>query len=83
MDNETVALLVIVAFLVLFYGPVVLYFKLGWFKRFFHDFMHWHAPDMKHGVWDDGLSYHSYCKHCGKGILQDSQGNWFVGEDYK
>lgn len=83
MNNETVALLVLVAFLVLFYEPVILYFKLGLFKGFYHDLLGWHTPDMKYGVWDDGISFHTYCKHCGKPITQDSQGNWFVGEDYK
>ena len=83
MNNETVVLLGLMAFLVLFYGPVVLYFKLGWFKGFYHDLLGWHAPDYTVGVWDDGISFHAKCKHCGKRITQDSQGNWFVGEDYK
>lgn len=60
MDNETVVLLGLMAYLVLFYGPVVLYFKLGWFKGFYHDLLGWHAPDMKDGVWDDGISFHAY-----------------------
>lgn len=25
----------------------------------------------------DGCSFTSKCKHCGKDIMQDSQGNWF------
>jgi hypothetical protein len=54
----------------------VLYFKLGWFKFFYHDFLHWHTPDdSPHSF--DGLSEHATCKHCGKDIMQDSQGNWF------
>lgn len=83
MNNETVVLLGLMAFLVLFYGPVVLYFKLGWFKGFYHDLLGWHAPDRAKGATCDGVNIHAYCKHCDKEIMMDSQGNWFVGEDYK
>lgn len=54
----------------------VLYFKLGWFKVFYHDFLHWHAPDDS-PYYCDGLTEHATCKWCGKDIMQDSQGNWF------
>lgn len=41
----------------------------------FHDKMKWHTPD---GVQSfDGCSTSSHCIHCGKKILQDSQGDWF------
>ena len=66
------------AFLILFYGPVVLYFKLGLFKGFYHDIMGWHKPDYSKDSWDDGCSLHAVCKYCEKEIMQDSQGNWFT-----
>ena len=54
----------------------VLYFKAGWFKFFYHDFLGWHTPDdSPHSF--DGLSEHATCKYCGRDIMQDSQGNWF------
>ena len=53
----------------------VLYSKFGYFKKFFHDFLRWHEPE-DHWWWD-GSSVHSRCKHCGKEITRDSQGNWF------
>lgn len=53
-----------------------LYFKFGFLKFFYHDFLHWHTPDDS-PQWFDGLSDHAVCKHCGKDIMQDSQGNWF------
>ena len=62
-------------FLALFYVSLVLYFKFGLLKKFYHDFMHWHTPSKKLSF--DGLSFHSKCKWCGEEILQDSQGNWF------
>lgn len=54
----------------------VLYFKVGWFKFFYHDFLGWHTPDNGPRRFD-GLSEHATCKYCGKDIMQDSQGNWF------
>ena len=63
-------------FLVLFYGPPILYFKKDWFVWWFHDVLGWHRPDDS-PQWSDGCSEHSRCKHCGKEIMQDSQGNWF------
>lgn len=53
-----------------------LYFKFGFLKFFYHDFLHWHTPD-ESPQWFDGLSDHAICKQCGKDIMQDSQGNWF------
>ena len=58
-----------------------LYFTKGCFKRFYHDFMHWHIPDENQIF--DGVNRRSICKHCKKEILQDSQGNWFITECYK
>lgn len=53
-----------------------LYFKLGFCKFYYHDFLGWHTPDdsPQHS---DGCSQHAKCKYCGKDIMQDSQGNWF------
>lgn len=55
---------------------VALYFKFGAFKFYYHDFLHWHRPDGS-PLRNDGLTDHSICKHCGKDIMRDSQGNWF------
>lgn len=74
-NSETWIAIGIVEFLVLFYVPPVLYFKFGWFKKFYHDFLEWHRPEDKQSF--DGCSFHSKCKWCGEEILQDSQGNWF------
>ena len=60
----------------------VLYFKFGVLKFFYHDLLGWHMPDGS-PKWSDGLSEHAICKHCGKEIMQDSQGNWFAKEEYK
>ena len=51
------------------------YMRCGFFKRFFHDGLHWHEPTT---IWFDGFQVHSICKHCGKEIMRDSQGNWFL-----
>ena len=63
-------------FLVVFYTTMILYFKKNWFKRWYHDVLGWHMPDNS-PEWSDGCSSHSKCRHCGKDIMQDSQGNWF------
>lgn len=76
MGDETIIGLCFVCWLVLFYAPVILYFKFGWFKFWYHDVFHWHRPDDK-PEWSDGLSFRATCKYCGKDIMQDSQGNWF------
>ena len=51
------------------------YFKVGWFKRIYHDLFKWHIPGGS--VHFDGCSVHRKCKICGKDIMRDSQGNWF------
>ena len=53
----------------------LLYTHCGFFKRFFHDGLHWHEPTT---IWFDGFKVHSICKHCSKEIMRDSQGNWFL-----
>ena len=72
-----IIILCFVVFLAVFYIPPILYFKKGWFKRFFHDLMKWHRPDENTPIWCDGCSDHCVCKYCGEEIMQDSQGNWF------
>lgn len=58
-----------------------IYFKFGCLKFFYHDILGWHTPKKDIPMWSDGCSTHATCKHCGKDIMQDSQGNWFTGED--
>lgn len=62
--------------LVWMYVAAGLYFAFGFLKFFYHDFLHCHTPDDE-PQWSDGLSTHAFCKHCGKEVMQDSQGNWF------
>ena len=52
------------------------YIKWGFFKSFYHGVMCWHRPDDGPESFD-GCSFHAKCKHWGKDIMQDSQGNWF------
>lgn len=59
-----------------FFGGMALYFEFGLFKFWYHDLLGWHTPD-ESPQWFDGCSQHARCKHCGKEIMQDSQGNWF------
>ena len=61
---------------IVFYIPSLLYFRKGWFRRWFHDVLHWHVLDYSHKSYD-GCSIHSKCKYCGEDIMQDGQGNWF------
>ena len=76
MSIEAKVFLGFIAFLIAFYVPPVLYFKFGWFSKWFHNVLKWHQPDNSpHGY--DGCSIHAKCKWCGEDIMQDSQGNWF------
>ena len=68
-------LIVLVGFVLIFFVPIILYEKFGWFKGFYHDVLGWHKPIDEH--WPDELNMHSVCKYCGKHIVRDSQGNWF------
>lgn len=52
--------------------------RIGLFRKICHDVLEWHEPDEKKSF--DGCSFHSRCKWCGREILQDSQGNWFLFE---
>ena len=66
----------IIGFVAIIFGICsLLYTHYGFFKRFFHNGLHWHEPT---AIWFDGFQVHSICKHCGKEIIRDSQGNWFL-----
>lgn len=67
---------VLFAILSVFLLASVIYLKTGLFKTFYHDILEWHQPG-KYQRYFDGCSVHCVCKHCGKEIMQDSQGNWF------
>lgn len=54
------------------------YFKLGWFKGFYHGLMGWHTPDRDCSITHDEVNTHATCKYCKNHIMQDSQGNWFI-----
>ena len=69
-------LFVIVIFLTLVLILSPLYFCKGYLKFFYHDVLGWHEPIDADGYYD-GCSQHNTCKHCGKDIMLDSQGNWF------
>ena len=71
-----IALLVLIGLYLLTVILAPFYFKFGWFKCFYHNFMEWHQPVDELESFD-GSSLHSTCKHCGKAIMMDSQGNWF------
>lgn len=68
-------LIVLLGFVLIFYIPIILYKKFGWFKRFYHDILGWHEPTDEKEF--DGCNTHSHCKYCGKELMQDSHGNWF------
>lgn len=53
----------------------IFYFKKDWFKKFYHDILGWHFPDDTLSF--NGCSFCSTCKHCGKRIMMDGQGDWF------
>lgn len=55
----------------------ILYARFGIFKLFYHDLLQWHQPDEHIEEKFDGASFYCICKHCGKEIIQDSQGNWY------
>lgn len=44
-------------------------------SKWFCDKMGWHLAPHAQGF--DGCSFTGKCPRCGKGVLQDSQGNWF------
>lgn len=48
-----------------------------WLERLAHDYLGWH-DGMGGPRWFDGLSVCGHCSRCGKQVLMDSQGNWFL-----
>ena len=59
----------------LFLIGIIPYKAKGWGKWLYHDILGWHEPSDILSF--DGCSLSAHCKHCGKSIKQDSQGNWF------
>jgi len=49
--------------------------KVKSIARFMHDMLGWASPSGE--VELSGINMAAKCKHCGGGILLDSQGNWF------
>lgn len=46
-------------------------------RKFLHDTLGWH--DGRLGPrWSDGISIHAACSRCGREVMLDSQGNWFL-----
>ena len=77
MDMDLKIFLGFLCTMLAFYLPPYLYFRYGHlFVWFYHNILGWHIPDDEEQTFD-GCSTHAHCKHCGKEIMQDSQGNWF------
>lgn len=72
---------IIIASIAFTWIAACLYFTFGFMKSYYHGLLGWHMPDYDYShEWFDGCSLHARCKHCGKSIMQDSQGNWFTFE---
>lgn len=71
-----ILMMILLAMLIALVASRILYVGFGIGKSFFHDILKWHMPTYDRVF--DGCSMHSYCKYCGKEIMQDSQGNWFA-----
>ena len=69
--------LVILVLAIVFSICNILYKRFGLLKCIFHDKLGWHEPGIEREF--DGCNIHSVCKHCGKEIMIDSQGNWTEG----
>lgn len=69
-------IIVLAIVLIICYVPPILYSRYGFMKWWFHGVLNWHEPD-ESPDWFDGCTIHARCKHCGKKICQDSQGNWY------
>lgn len=75
--SKILIVIVIIIFLHLLGGAVYLLTGGKVFVRMYHDVMGWHLPDYSKGITRDSVNTCAVCKHCGKEIMQDSQGNWF------
>ena len=78
MTKYCIEILLVILVLVLIWVPGIVYLLTGHPKFIYHDILGWHGPDKNAKIWSDGCSSHCRCKHCGKEIMQDSQGNWFT-----
>ncbi len=78
MTKYCIEILLVILVLVLIWVPGIVYLLTGHLKFIYHDILGWHEPDKNAKIWSDGCSSHCRCKHCGKEIMQDSQGNWFT-----
>lgn len=71
-----IGLCILVAMILFYIASVIWYARpykaLTWL---FHDIFGWHVPGDK--LWYGDFAVHSYCRICGREIIQDSQGNWF------
>ena len=43
-------------------------------RKFLCNILDWHKPTY---MVVKGVNTHSYCRHCDREIVRDSQGNWF------
>lgn len=59
-----------------FFGIIYLIHPFKFLAWFYHGILGWHKPDKTQ--YNDGCSFHSHCRFCGKEIMKDSQGNWFT-----
>lgn len=78
MTKYYIEILLVIFVLILIWVPGIVYLLTGHPKFIYHDILGWHEPDKNAKIWSDGCSSHCRCKHCGKEIMQDSQGNWFT-----
>ncbi len=77
MSDKILISIVIIITLHLIGGVIYLLTQGRVFVKLYHDLMGWHLPDYSKGVTSDSINTYAICKHCGKEIIQDSQGNWF------
>lgn len=73
--NEII-IYIFLTIIVVFNICALMYIKFGWFKSFYHNIIGWHKPLEKQYM--TGTNIISTCEYCGKEIMKDSQGNWFL-----
>ena len=73
---ESIVAITLLTILSLMFITGFIYLMTGLFKWFYHDVLEWHLP-ISESERFKGISNCAVCKHCGKRIMQDSQGNWF------
>lgn len=49
---------------------------MNWLRKFMCNVMDWHSPGWENQTFD-GCNWDTVCKHCGRRIRCDSQGNWY------